>query len=129
MRKFKLQYAASYDIKVWFPVTIQMVLALQLIYISLYKDLYMACVNPVMAFKFWVYSVNNMRCPLQTSELVDEVTCIVDVSHSLMPCIVFVYQRSERSLIFNYKKKLKVERVPARNQTRIVWVKGQTHNH
>ena len=31
--------------------------------------------------------------------------------------------------IFNYKKKLKVERVPAGNRTRIVWVKGQTHNH
>ena len=31
--------------------------------------------------------------------------------------------------IFNYKKKLKVERVPAGNRTRIVWVKGRTHNH
>ena len=33
--------------------------------------------------------------PLQTSELVDEVTCIVDAKHSLLPCIVFVYQKSE----------------------------------
>ena len=32
---------------------------------------------------------------LQTSELVDEVTCIVDAKHSLLPCIVFVYQKSE----------------------------------
>ena len=40
---------------------------------------------------------------LQTSELVDEVTCIVDANHSLLPCIVFVYQK-EVYLIFNYKK-------------------------
>jgi hypothetical protein len=33
----------------------------------------------------------NMHKALQTSGLVDEVTCIVDAKHSLLPCIFFMY--------------------------------------
>ena len=55
-------------------------------------------------------ALGDLQQALQVRQLVDEVTCMLDANHSLLTCIVFVYQKSERSLIFNYKKKLNVER-------------------